>query len=131
MPRLPALFGPAPPCRLPLPGRRSRHARKEGATHVRPPDLLIDAIRTYLEREFPSHVQPRGWDQEARAQVFAISHETAHHDVFVQESLIEAGGDVVASLRASELAEYMREARAQDRRFVVLEKEIVFISVQL
>jgi hypothetical protein len=89
----------------------------------RPPDLPIDAIRTYLEREFPSHVQHRGWDQEARAHVFAISHETAHHDVFVQEGLIEAGGDVVASLRASELAEYMREARAQDRRFVVLEEE--------
>ena len=89
----------------------------------RPPALPIEAIRTYLEREFPRHGQPRGWDQEARAQVFAISHETAHHDVFVQEGWLEAGGDVVASLRASELAEYMREARAQDRRFVVLEEE--------
>jgi hypothetical protein len=88
-----------------------------------PPDPPIDAIRAYLEREFPGHVQHRGWNPEARAHVFEVSHETVRHHVFVQAGFIETCEDVVASLRASELADYMREARAQDRRFVVLEEE--------
>jgi hypothetical protein len=88
-----------------------------------PPDPPIDAIQAYLEREFPGRVRHSGWDREARAHVFEVSHETARHHVFVQAGFIETSGDVVASLRASELADYMREARAQDRRFVVLEEE--------
>jgi hypothetical protein len=40
----------------------------------------------------------------------------------VDTGFIQACQDAAASLRASELADYMREARAQERRFLVLEE---------
>jgi hypothetical protein len=40
----------------------------------------------------------------------------------VDRDFIRTRRDAVASLRASELTDYMREARAQKRRFLVLEE---------
>ena len=85
----------------------------------RSPNPSLDVIRAYLEREFPGHVRHSWWDQEALAHVFEVSHETVRHHVLVPAGLLETCGDVMASLRVSELADYMREARGQERRFVV------------
>jgi hypothetical protein len=85
----------------------------------RSPDPSLDAIRAYLEREFPGRVRHSWWDQAALAHVFEVSHETVRHHVCVPAGLVETCGDVTACLRASELADYMREARRQDRRFIV------------
>lgn len=90
---------------------------------TRLPDPFIEAIHTHLEREFPGQVQRSWWDQESLAHAFEVSHESTHHHVLVSMAFIENCKDVVASLRMSELAEYMREARTQSRRFVVLGDE--------
>jgi hypothetical protein len=75
----------------------------------RSPEPDIDAIRGYLEREFPGRLRRIWWDGEAMAQVFEVSHETAHHQVCVPAAFIQTCDDAVASLHASELADYMRD----------------------
>jgi predicted metalloprotease len=86
-----------------------------------PIETQIGDIRQYLEWEFPGQVREAWWDENARAPVFEVVHETGCHHVIVEMGFIRACQDAVASLRTSELAEYMREARAQERRFRVLE----------
>jgi len=88
----------------------------------RPIETQIGEIRQYLEREFPGQVQDTWWDEDAGAPVFAVVHETRCHHVIVEMGFIRACEDAVAFLRTSELADYMREARAQERRFFVLEE---------
>jgi len=88
----------------------------------RPIETQIDDIRQYLEREFPGQVRETWWDEDARAPVFEVVHETGCHHVIVDMGFIRACQDAITSLRTSELAEYMREARAQERRFLVLEE---------
>jgi hypothetical protein len=85
----------------------------------RAPEPDIETIRGYLEREFPGQLQRIWWDGEAMAHVFEVVHETAHHQVGVPAAFIQTCDDAIASLHASELTDYMREARAQDRRFLV------------
>jgi len=85
-------------------------------------ETQIGEIRQYLEWEFPGQVRHTWWDEDARAPVFEVVHETRCHHVIVDSGFIQACEDAAASLRASELAEYMREARAQERRFLVLEE---------
>ena len=87
-----------------------------------PLETQIGAIRQYLEWEFPGQVQNTWWDEDVRAPVFAVVHATGCHHVIIDAGFIQACPDAAASLRASELAEYMREARAQERRFLVLEE---------
>ena len=82
----------------------------------------IDEIRQYFEWEFPGKVRDAWWDEDARAPVFEVVHETGCHHVIVEMSFIRACQDAVAFLRTSELADYMREARAQARRFLVLKE---------
>jgi hypothetical protein len=62
-----------------------------------------------------------GWG--ARAPVFEVAHETGRHHVNVEMGFILTCRDAVASLRVSELADYVHEARAQERCFLVLEEE--------
>ena len=81
----------------------------------------IGAIRQYLAWEFPGRVRDPWWDEDIRAPVFAVAHETRCHHVIVDTGFIQACQDAAASLRASELADDRREARAQERRFLVLE----------
>jgi len=85
-----------------------------------PLETQIGEIRQYLEREFPGQVRNTWWDEDVRAPVFEVIHETGCHHVIIDTGFIQACQDAAASLRASELADYMREARAQERRFVVL-----------
>ena len=84
-------------------------------------EMQIGAIRQYLEWEFPGRVRDTWWDEDSRALVFEVVHETRCHHVIVETGFIQACQDAAASLRASERADYMREARAQERRFLVLE----------
>jgi hypothetical protein len=84
-----------------------------------PHETQIGEIRQYLEWEFPGQVQRTWWDEAARAPVFEVASETWRHHVVVEMDFLEAYHNAVASLRASELADYMREARGQTRRFLV------------
>jgi hypothetical protein len=83
----------------------------------------VYAIRRYLEREFPGQVRHTGWEQHLEAHVFEIAHETGHHQVLVAEGFLRANRDVETELRESELADYLHEARAQRRRFLVRKEE--------
>jgi hypothetical protein len=79
----------------------------------------VYTVHQYLEREFPGQVRHTGWEQHLEAHVFEIAHETGHHQVLVAEGFLRANRDVEAELRESELVDYLREARAQKRRFLV------------
>jgi hypothetical protein len=83
----------------------------------------VNAIRQYLEREFPGQVRHTGWEQHLEAHVFEIAHERGHHQVLVSEGVLESNRDAAAELRESELADYLHEARGQQRRFVVRKEE--------
>jgi hypothetical protein len=88
----------------------------------RPSETQIGEIQQYLEWEFPGRVRHTWWDEDARAPAFEVAHETGRHLVIVDTGFLQTCGDAVASLRASELADYMREARAQQRRFLIFEE---------
>jgi hypothetical protein len=79
----------------------------------------VYAIHQYLEREFPGQVRHTGWEQHLEAHVFEIAHETGHHQILVPEGFLQSNRDIEAELRESELADYLHEARAQKRRFLV------------
>jgi hypothetical protein len=86
-----------------------------------PIETQIGEIRQYLEREFPGQVRNTWWDEDVKAPVFEVVYETGCHHVIVDTGFIQACQDAAASLRASELTDYMREARTQERRFLILE----------
>ena len=88
----------------------------------RPIETQIGEIRQYLEREFPGQVRDPWWDEDARAPVFEVIHETGCHHIIVDMGFIRTCENAVASLRASDLADYMREARTQERRFLILDE---------
>jgi hypothetical protein len=90
---------------------------------LHPIETQIGEIRQYLEWEFPGLVRDTWWDEDSRAPVFEVVYETACHHVIVDMGFIQSCQDAVASLRSSELADYMREARTQERRFRVLEEK--------
>jgi hypothetical protein len=80
----------------------------------------VYAIRQYLEREFPDQVRHAGWEPELKSHVFEITHETgSYHQVLIGEGVAQSNRDAVGDLRESELVDYLREARAQTRRFHV------------
>jgi hypothetical protein len=84
-----------------------------------PSTQLVYAMRQYLEREFPGQVRHTGWEPDTQSHVFEITHERGHHQVLVAEGVLRSHRDVAAELRESELADYVHEARAQKRRFLV------------
>jgi hypothetical protein len=63
------------------------------------------------------------WDEDVRAPVFEVAYETGRHDVNVEMGFIPTCRDAAASLCVSELADYVHEARAQERCFLSLEEE--------
>jgi len=73
----------------------------------------VDDIQQYLEREFLGQVRHTWWDEDARAPASEVAHETGCHHVNVDMGFIPTWRDAVASLRVSELAEYMRGAGAR------------------
>jgi len=88
----------------------------------RPSETQIGDIQQYLEREFPGQVRHAWWDEDARGPSFEVAHQTACHHVIVDMGFLQVCRDAVASLRDSELADYMRETQTQERRFLVLEE---------
>lgn len=89
----------------------------------RPSETQVEAIRQYLEREFPGQVRHTWWDEATMALVLEVAHETGCHHVIVDTGFLRAYQDAIASLRTSELTDYMREARAQKRCFRVSEED--------
>jgi hypothetical protein len=83
----------------------------------------VYAIRQYLEREFPGQVRHTGWEPDTKSHVFEITHERGHHQVLVAEGVLRSNRDAAAQLRESELVDYLHEARAQKRRFLVRKEE--------
>ena len=81
-------------------------------------DDQIDAVRHYLEREFPGCVTPPQSEPHADGPVIEIVHDAARHQVEVASAFL-AGCPGRDSLRHSELADYIREARTQNGRFLV------------
>lgn len=74
----------------------------------------ITAVQSYLEEEFPGRVQ------EAKENVIVVSHDGIRHHVVLQPTFLHLCPDYMSAIRESELADYMREARSQERRFLVI-----------
>jgi hypothetical protein len=83
-------------------------------------DAQIDAVHHYLEHEFPGQVNNTWWDAHTQEPVFEIAHGSVRHEVEVTSTFLEHCPDCTDGLQNSELGDYMREARAHDRRFLVL-----------
>ena len=77
----------------------------------------LAAVQTYLEEAFPGRVE------EARENVIAVSHDGIRHHVVLQPTFLHLCPDCMSAIRESELVDYMREARSQERRFLVIWKE--------
>jgi hypothetical protein len=77
----------------------------------------LTAVQSYLEEEFPGHVEA------ARANVIVVSHDGIRHHVVLQPSFLHLCPDYRRAIRESELADYIREARLQARRFLVIWEE--------
>jgi hypothetical protein len=92
------------------------------ASH-QPSTQPVYAIRQYLEREFPGRVRHTGWESDTQSHVFEITHERGHHQVWVAEGVLRSNRDAAAELRESELVDYLQEARAQKRRFLVRQED--------
>ena len=72
------------------------------------------AIVSYLEEEFPGHVE------EAEEHVFIISVHGLRHHVVLEATFLQQCPDYTRAIRETELADYMREARSQARCFLVM-----------
>jgi hypothetical protein len=72
------------------------------------------AVASYLEEEFPGHVQA------AKDNEFRISHEGMHHHIVLDPMFLKQCPDYTHALREAELADHLRESRSQARRFVVM-----------
>lgn len=77
----------------------------------------LTAVQSYLEEEFPGCVE------EAKDNLFIVSHDGIRHHVVLQPSFLHLCPDYMRALRESELTDYMREARSQARRFLVIWQE--------
>ncbi len=74
----------------------------------------LTAVESYLEEEFHGHVE------EAKENVVIISHHGIRHYVVLEPTFLKQGPDYRRDLRESELADCVREARSQARRFLVI-----------
>ena len=77
----------------------------------------LTAVHAYLEEEFPGRVQ------DGEENVIVVSHDGVRHHVELQPTFLHLCPDHIGAIRDSELADYMREARSQERRFLVIWKE--------
>jgi hypothetical protein len=73
----------------------------------------LTAVQSYLEEEFPGRVEG------AQGNRFIISHDGIRHHVVLQPSFVDLCPDYMRAIRETDLADYMREARSQARRFLV------------
>lgn len=83
------------------------------ANHLRTTTRL-QAVQSYLEAEFPGHVEA------AIENVIAVSHGGIRHHIVLHPAFLQQCPDYASALRESELAEYIRESRSQGRRFLVI-----------
>ena len=61
-----------------------------------------------------------GCEPELQSYVSEIAHKMGiHHQVLIGEGVVRSNRNAVGELSESELVEYLREARAQKRRFHV------------
>jgi hypothetical protein len=97
-----------------------KHTKESSMQRERTTDTQVDIIHHYLEREFPGQVNHTWWDDHAHGPVFEMAHGPVRHQIAVASAFLEACPDYTDSLRSSELVDYIREARAQDRRFLIL-----------
>ncbi len=74
----------------------------------------LTAVESYLEEEFPGRVEA------AKENVFIISHHAIRHHVVLEPTFLQQCPDYTRALRETDLADYMREARSQARRFLVI-----------
>ena len=74
----------------------------------------LTAVQSYLEDEFPGRVE------EVKENVIAVSHDGIRHHVVLESTFLKQCPDFASAIRESELADYMREARSQARRFLVI-----------
>lgn len=81
--------------------------------HPSTTDRLI-AMESYLEEEFPGHVE------EVNRNVFIISYHDVRHHIVLDPTFLKRCPDYAGALRETELADYMRESRSQARRFLVI-----------
>jgi len=77
----------------------------------------LTAVQSYLEEAFPGRVEA------AVENVIVVSHDGVQHHVVLQPTFLHLCPDHMGAIRESELADYMREARSQRRRFLVIWKE--------
>jgi hypothetical protein len=82
-------------------------------------DVQIDVIHHYLEREFPGQVTPPWQEPHADGPVIEIAYGAVRHQIELASAFLEDCPDCRDSLRHSELADYIREARTQNRRFLI------------
>ena len=82
------------------------------ATHART-SACLKATQSYLEAEFPGQVET------AIENVITVSHDDIRHHVVLQPAFLQQCSDYASALRESELADYIRESRSQERRFLV------------
>jgi hypothetical protein len=74
----------------------------------------LKAVASYLEQEFPGHVEA------ATENDFMISHQGMQHHVVLDPTFLKQCPDYTHALRETELADYVRESRFQARRFLVM-----------
>ena len=74
----------------------------------------LTAVQSYLEEEFPGCVEG------LKGNLFIISLDSIRHHVVLQPSFVQRCPDYMRALRETELADYIREARSQARRFLVI-----------
>jgi len=84
-----------------------------------PTQQQVDAMHRYFAQEFPSYSQQSWWDEDIRAQVFALNNGDILRRVVIDGSVFSDCPDCVVTLRISDLADYMREMRAPRRGFHV------------
>ena len=72
------------------------------------------AMASYLEQEFPGGVKA------AKNNEFMISHKGIDHHIVLDPKFLKQCPDFAQALRETDLADYLREAQSQARRFVVM-----------
>jgi hypothetical protein len=88
-----------------------------------PPKAQIDAVQSYLEREFPHCVHRTWWLESVTAQVFEFSNDEVYRRIVIEDAFFQRCPDCAEELRYSDLADYVRESRAPRRCFHIVWNE--------
>lgn len=87
--------------------------------HERATAGQVEVIHHYLERQFPGRVNNAWWNPQATGPTFEITHDAVRHQIEVASAFLEDCPDWLDNLHHSELVDYIREARTQNRRFLI------------